>query len=212
MSEDLHSFPLHYVLTRTHRDPSIKRTICKRCDAILLPGITDEVRVKGECDWNQLSARSAAEQRPHLDFKPTVRAIRHRCLLCGFVRQLPAPPLQSAPSKPAASSSSAHPRQSATEPQTAAADIRSSETAVTAEQVEAHAPSKKSKKRRRRNQKVATKHGLVPYHERMEGSGWADHLKLGPTGASSSDKEKIAAKRHKGGHVLLQSDGIHDDL
>ena len=27
-------------------DPSIKRTICKRCDTILLPGVTSRIRIK----------------------------------------------------------------------------------------------------------------------------------------------------------------------
>ncbi|PKC60239.1 Rpr2-domain-containing protein [Rhizophagus irregularis] len=27
-------------------DPSIKRTICKRCETILLPGVTSKVRIK----------------------------------------------------------------------------------------------------------------------------------------------------------------------
>lgn len=153
--------------------------------------------------------RSTAEQLSHPDFKSTVRAIRHRCLLCGFVRQFPAPPLRSESQKTGASAASASLQHSAVELPTAAADAHSLEAVP--EQASAQEPSKPSKRRRRRrNQIGANKHGLVPYHERMEGSGWADHLKLGPTGATSSEKEKIAAKRHKGGHVLLQTDGIDD--
>ena len=30
------------------RDPSIKRTVCKRCDALLIPGVTCTHRLRGE--------------------------------------------------------------------------------------------------------------------------------------------------------------------
>ncbi|KDN42393.1 Rpr2-domain-containing protein [Tilletiaria anomala UBC 951] len=53
-------------------DPSIKRSICKRCDTLLLPGITDEVRV------NESKAHGSV--------------VQHTCAHCGFKRRLPAPP------------------------------------------------------------------------------------------------------------------------
>ncbi|RIB24048.1 RNAse P Rpr2/Rpp21/SNM1 subunit domain-containing protein [Gigaspora rosea] len=29
-------------------DPSIKRTLCKRCDSVLLPGVTSQIRIKSK--------------------------------------------------------------------------------------------------------------------------------------------------------------------
>ena len=35
-----------YVLFSLSRDPSVKRTLCKRCNTVLMPGITARIRVK----------------------------------------------------------------------------------------------------------------------------------------------------------------------
>lgn len=54
-------------------DPSIKRSICKQCRLVLIPGITCSIRVKND--------------------RPAHIVVQTRCHLCGHVRRLPCPPL-----------------------------------------------------------------------------------------------------------------------
>ncbi|KAI0779479.1 Rpr2-domain-containing protein [Fomes fomentarius] len=54
-------------------DPSIKRTLCKKCDTILIPGSTSSVRVK--------------TLRVH------EKVITYTCHTCGTVRRIPAAPV-----------------------------------------------------------------------------------------------------------------------
>ncbi|ORY57985.1 RNAse P Rpr2/Rpp21/SNM1 subunit domain-domain-containing protein [Leucosporidium creatinivorum] len=53
-------------------DPTVKRTMCKGCSAVLVPGVTSTVRVK--------------PSGPH------AHLVVHTCLTCGTRRRLPAPP------------------------------------------------------------------------------------------------------------------------
>ncbi|KAF8555314.1 hypothetical protein OG21DRAFT_1507844 [Imleria badia] len=53
-------------------DPSVKRTICKRCSAPLIPGISATVRVKDSTSHGHL--------------------ISYRCHCCQTERRIPAPP------------------------------------------------------------------------------------------------------------------------
>ncbi|KDQ55820.1 hypothetical protein JAAARDRAFT_208592 [Jaapia argillacea MUCL 33604] len=54
-------------------DPTVKRTLCTGCDAVLLPGSTATVRVKASsCHGN---------------------TITYTCLACGNSRRIPAPPI-----------------------------------------------------------------------------------------------------------------------
>ncbi|KAF8588652.1 Rpr2-domain-containing protein [Ramaria rubella] len=54
-------------------DPNVKRTLCKGCDAVLLPGITASIRVKG------------SPNKGH--------SIVYACLACNLSRTIPAPPV-----------------------------------------------------------------------------------------------------------------------
>jgi RNase P subunit RPR2 len=85
------------------RDPAVKRTLCKRCDALLVPGVTASVRVNGQ---SLLAPRS-----PHPRSMLTVLAIEskyHRhavsttCLHCRTCRRIPAPPVPDVDAAPEA--------------------------------------------------------------------------------------------------------------
>ncbi|XP_048450331.1 ribonuclease P protein subunit p21, partial [Rhincodon typus] len=74
-NEELVRFYCHTQRTISKRlvlrqDPSVKRTVCKRCSALLVPGITATVRQRG---------------RRH---KSTVV----RCLACGLTKRFPSKP------------------------------------------------------------------------------------------------------------------------
>lgn len=61
-------------------DPSVKRTICKGCDTLLIPGVTATVRSK---------------------FSPShQKLVRFSCLNCKTTRRIPAPPLSRDDSDP----------------------------------------------------------------------------------------------------------------
>ncbi|TFK85544.1 Rpr2-domain-containing protein [Polyporus arcularius HHB13444] len=87
-------------------DPSIKRTLCKQCDTILIPGSTASVRVK------PLSSHG--------------HAVVYTCTSCNATRRIPAPPVLDPEALPQESSSSAVgavvPSTSVTAPTTAGAD------------------------------------------------------------------------------------------
>ncbi|EJF57641.1 Rpr2-domain-containing protein [Dichomitus squalens LYAD-421 SS1] len=54
-------------------DPSLKRTLCKQCDTVLLPGATASVRVKPSGSHGQV--------------------VTYTCLSCSTSRRIPAPPV-----------------------------------------------------------------------------------------------------------------------
>ncbi|KAI0773904.1 RNAse P Rpr2/Rpp21/SNM1 subunit domain-containing protein [Fomes fomentarius] len=54
-------------------DPSIKRTLCKKCDTILVPGSTSSVRIKTRRGHGQI--------------------VTYTCHTCGTVRRIPAAPV-----------------------------------------------------------------------------------------------------------------------
>jgi len=54
-------------------DPSVKRTICKGCDILLIPGVTSVVRSKSSPSHRKL--------------------VRLSCLNCKAIRRIPAPPV-----------------------------------------------------------------------------------------------------------------------
>ncbi|KAI0823617.1 Rpr2-domain-containing protein [Trametes gibbosa] len=60
--------------TMVRMDPSMKRTLCKTCDTVLLPGSTVTVRI-----------------RPSL--QPNGQSVVHTCLTCQTLRRIPAPPV-----------------------------------------------------------------------------------------------------------------------
>ncbi|KAI1795595.1 Rpr2-domain-containing protein [Ganoderma leucocontextum] len=55
------------------RDPTLKRTLCKRCDTVLLPGSTASVRIKTSGSHRQV--------------------VTYTCLACKACRRIPAPPV-----------------------------------------------------------------------------------------------------------------------
>jgi len=61
-------------------DPSVKRTICKGCDSLLIPGVTATVRSKSSSSHQKL--------------------VRLLCLSCMAARRIPAPPLLRGDSNP----------------------------------------------------------------------------------------------------------------
>ncbi|KAI9459101.1 Rpr2-domain-containing protein [Russula earlei] len=65
--------------TTVKMDPTVKRTLCKGCDTVLIPGLSATVRVHG----------SGAHRH----------VITTNCLRCGTARRIPAPPVQN-PSDP----------------------------------------------------------------------------------------------------------------
>ncbi|EIN11439.1 Rpr2-domain-containing protein [Punctularia strigosozonata HHB-11173 SS5] len=58
--------------TTVRLDPSVKRTICKGCNLVLLPGTTARVRIHASCSHGN--------------------AIVYTCLSCHMLRRIPAPP------------------------------------------------------------------------------------------------------------------------
>ncbi|KAL0572066.1 hypothetical protein V5O48_009884 [Marasmius crinis-equi] len=63
--------------TTVRMDPSIKRTLCKGCNTVLVPGSTASVRVK------------SSPTHGHI--------ITYTCLECQALRRLPAPPVDATP-------------------------------------------------------------------------------------------------------------------
>ncbi|KAI0633229.1 RNAse P Rpr2/Rpp21/SNM1 subunit domain-containing protein [Trametes polyzona] len=60
--------------TMVRMDPTLKRTLCQKCDTVLLPGTTSSVRVNA--------------MRSH------GKAVVYTCLTCKAIRRIPAPPAQ----------------------------------------------------------------------------------------------------------------------
>ncbi|KAI8994007.1 RNAse P Rpr2/Rpp21/SNM1 subunit domain-containing protein [Trametes punicea] len=59
--------------TMVRMDPTLKRTLCKGCDTVLLPGLTATVRVRPLPSHGE--------------------AVYHTCLTCRTTRRIPAPPV-----------------------------------------------------------------------------------------------------------------------
>ncbi|EJD03012.1 Rpr2-domain-containing protein [Fomitiporia mediterranea MF3/22] len=59
--------------TNVKMDPSVKRTLCKGCNTLLMPGVTAKVRVK------------PLPSHGH--------AVNYTCMHCSFSRRIPAPPI-----------------------------------------------------------------------------------------------------------------------
>ncbi|KAH9061229.1 Rpr2-domain-containing protein [Lactarius vividus] len=63
-------------------DPTVKRTLCKGCDTVLIPGLSATVRVNGELlSWTF----SCSNNHRHL--------VTTTCLRCKSSRRIPAPPV-----------------------------------------------------------------------------------------------------------------------
>lgn len=95
----------------SHRDPSVKRTMCKGCNTLLMPGVTAKVRVKRVFyvfhTTSLCSYCSAILDFPGLLLAlPSHRhAVSYTCINCSFSRRIPAPPIteqayQPSPIKP----------------------------------------------------------------------------------------------------------------
>ena len=83
--------------THAARDPTVKRTLCKGCDTILIPGLSATVRVNGEwfrrsLVFESLTPRSASRNHRHL--------VTTSCLRCKSSRRIPAPPFVKPDSAP----------------------------------------------------------------------------------------------------------------
>ncbi|KAM5534584.1 hypothetical protein V8D89_011788 [Ganoderma adspersum] len=59
--------------TMVRMDPTLKRTLCKQCDTVLLPGSTASVRIKTSSSHRQV--------------------VTYTCLACRACRRIPAPPV-----------------------------------------------------------------------------------------------------------------------
>ena len=72
------------------RDPTVKRTLCKGCDTVLIPGLSATVRVNGE-----LSRRSAVfgSLTPYPGSNNHRHLVTTSCLRCKLSRRIPAPPV-----------------------------------------------------------------------------------------------------------------------
>ncbi|KAI0305623.1 Rpr2-domain-containing protein [Multifurca ochricompacta] len=66
--------------TTVKMDPSVKRTLCKGCDTVLIPGLSVTVRIK------------SSDNHRHL--------VTVRCLRCNLPRRIPAPPVHKLDSAP----------------------------------------------------------------------------------------------------------------
>lgn len=80
------------------RDPSVKRTLCKGCNTVVLPGMTATVRVRGTCNICRQALCNHCTGSAHMG-----REVVYTCLTCHTPRIIPAPPV--APSTTLASSS-----------------------------------------------------------------------------------------------------------
>jgi ribonuclease P protein subunit RPR2 len=82
----------------TVRDPSVKRTLCKGCDTVLVPGLSATVRVNSARVFLQPSSYSCARVAdwPHLGSNAHRHVIITSCLRCKVPRRIPAPPVPNA--------------------------------------------------------------------------------------------------------------------
>ncbi|RPD57517.1 Rpr2-domain-containing protein [Lentinus tigrinus ALCF2SS1-7] len=112
-------------------DPSIKRTLCKQCDTVLIPGSTASVRVR------PLSSHG--------------HAVVYICMTCNATRRIPAPPVfdpEAQPQKEASSADGAAvPSTSGSVSATASVDTMAVDPAPTAPQPTMGEKTKSRKKR-----------------------------------------------------------------
>ncbi|KAG8934698.1 hypothetical protein FRC02_009400 [Tulasnella sp. 418] len=130
-------------------DPSIKRTICRGCQNILIPGATSTVRIKKSSSHGN--------------------AVQIRCRNCTKTRLIPAPPTEnSAPS----SSSSLEPTSTAGQGQAEAADsLLTDETITSGTPTESNSENlemRRSTRKPRKPKKPKPKVRKVPFFERSE--------------------------------------------
>ena len=77
----------------------MKRTICKGCDTLLIPGIAATVRSK--CSSHAtLSRKKNSAQLRHAASPSHKKLVRLSCLNCKATRRIPAPPLSQDHSDP----------------------------------------------------------------------------------------------------------------
>lgn len=83
---------------RTVRDPTVKRTLCRGCDTVLIPGLSATVRVNSACFFREtnschvvLTTRFADSKK--LGSNTHRHVITTNCLRCKSARRIPAPPV-----------------------------------------------------------------------------------------------------------------------
>jgi ribonuclease P protein subunit RPR2 len=121
--------------TGTVRDPTVKRTLCRGCDTVLIPGLSATVRVHGARSSSFPCLHSStctppSLLTPYLGSGTHGHVITTSCLRCKLPRRIPAPPV------PIAS------------PQCAPHD--SEDTAMKVDKVEDPIPPKSKRRRRPR--------------------------------------------------------------
>lgn len=108
-------FPTFSCLNLQSRDPSVKRTMCKGCNTLLMPGVTAKVRVKRAyhaCIFfsaDELCSICYSNNVPVLEltsFSPVAlpshgHAVSYTCMNCSFSRRIPAPPTREHVAQPA---------------------------------------------------------------------------------------------------------------
>ena len=82
--------------TYTIRDPTVKRTLCRGCDTVLIPGLSATVRVNSA--WFSTRIMILVQFSHNIDFLILgSNAHRHvittTCLRCKSARRIPAPPV-----------------------------------------------------------------------------------------------------------------------
>ena len=80
-----------YLCANDHRDPAVKRTLCKECNLILVPGATAVVRVNREINQD-LRMRICI----HVDIIASSshgHAVCYTCISCQTMQRIPAPPI-----------------------------------------------------------------------------------------------------------------------
>lgn len=78
----------------TVRDPTVKRTLCRGCDTVLIPGLSATVRVHSACFPRILCRSHPLNCCPYYIGSNTHRhVIITNCLRCNLARRIPAPPV-----------------------------------------------------------------------------------------------------------------------
>ena len=82
----------------TVRDPTVKRTLCRVCDTVLIPGLSATVRVNSACFFRKTNSCHVVLTTRFADSK-NLGSNTHRhvittnCLRCKSARRIPAPPV-----------------------------------------------------------------------------------------------------------------------
>ncbi|KZT71820.1 Rpr2-domain-containing protein [Daedalea quercina L-15889] len=140
-------------------DPTIKRTICQNCNTVLVPGVTEKVRVRG-C-------------RVHGN------VVRHGCMACGFVRKIPAPPLLDPDAPPDSSSASTNAPATPTQTQGEAAEPGDEPMVIDTAQPSVSDPGvKQETKKTRRAKRKGPRPRLPPLFQRKGHVVFRGNLKL----------------------------------